>query len=532
MPLPPFVLPSDGAGETLASFSTTLTIAGGASAIKAGDLMRVALSSDETFDATGITGSGFTTFTRRAFGSTTVGGNNYLSIWYATATGDATGFSLTATWPSEFDDVCANWVIIRGAAASPFDPDASLPGIETGAPPTAVTFNTTNPNDLVFFSFAGDNGMWIEPPPQTVTPSPPWEWLTSAGNTGGFGVATLGTYTQTASSPLSGATAANDITVTTPAIFIVDAIAGAASARPFLIRPTKGPSPAPQRPFLIRPNVGSPRRMRPFLLRPTRVPPLARPRPFLIRPTSAQVIHPFLPGFPTGEACGPATMTSITPMWMEGSGGTPDTYTLQWRPPGGAFAQIAGITETEQQITGLLPDTKYEWQVDAVNAGGSSGFSASFFCSTLSTFHQAFDVILSVSRDSGAYNLSQVSRSFNVSNAPRPTAEELFNTGAILVFQTAINVANSPDYTAEMVFTAPDGSTVTAGFPQVYVGNRYLPTPVGVLEKSTYLVYVFGPNVLIRGRWRLKLSFSPYPGAPSLTDWGSFHVPQHPPRFV
>jgi len=529
MPAPPFFATPNGWGEATASITNSVTVTDVSIVVQKGDLLRIALSSDDTVDATGIVASGFSAFVRRAFGSTTIGENAFLSVWYATATSGQTGFSATASWASNFDDACANWALIRGASpTAPNDPDATLPGVETGAPPSAVTFNTTNANDLVFFSFAGDNGMWNRPPPQTVTPSPPWTYLVGAGNTGGFGAATLGTYYQTATSPLSGSTAANDIPLTDGAIFIVDAITGASEARPFLIRPNRM-LPKPARPFLIRPNRRLPLPVRPFLIRPTKAPAIRPRRPFLLRPTTGPAPPP---GVPIDESCGPATQTSITPTWVRGAGGAPATYTLQWRPPGGSFTRITGVAATSQQITGLIPDTDYEWQVQAVNVAGVSGFSASFFCSTAATFKQAFDLILSVSRDSGAYIVSQESRSFNISRAPRPTAVELFNTGAIFVFQTSINVANAPNAVCTLAFTAPDGSTLTFTSPDVYVGRRYLPTPVGVLQRETYVVYVFGKHVLIRGRWRFTLSFVPHPQSPPITDYGSFHVPQHPPRYV
>lgn len=91
-----------------------------------------------------------------------------------------------------------------------------------------------------------------------------------------------------------------------------------------------------------------------------------------------------LPGVPIDEACGTATTASITPEWAQGSGAAPTSYTLQWRLSGSVtWTTISGIVGTSQKISGLSPGSSYEWQVEAVNLAGNSGFSSSFFCSTL-----------------------------------------------------------------------------------------------------------------------------------------------------
>ena len=144
-------------------------------------------------------------------------------------------------------------------------------------------------------------------------------------------------------------------------------------------------------------------------------------------------------------------------------------------------------------------------------------------------FLPARDLIVSISPTSGAYVTTITNRSFHVSREPRPTATDLFNLGGILAFQAAINVANAPAPVATMTFTAPDGSVLVATSPRVYVGRRPLRTRIGRLRPSTYLVYVFAPNVLIKGLWRFTVRFQPYPGANVLHDFGHFHIPPHTP---
>jgi hypothetical protein len=95
---------------------------------------------------------------------------------------------------------------------------------------------------------------------------------------------------------------------------------------------------------------------------------------------------PAAPGVPTDPVCGGSTTSIITPTWSApSSGGTPDSYTLQWRQFGTlTWNTITGITIIPQVISGLLDGTQYEWQVQAVNGGGSSAFTAITICVTVS----------------------------------------------------------------------------------------------------------------------------------------------------
>jgi hypothetical protein len=43
---------------------------------------------------------------------------------------------------------------------------------------------------------------------------------------------------------------------------------------------------------------------------------------------------------------------------------------------GGAWTQIAGLTATNETVTGLTPSTGYDFQVAAANSGGTGAFTA------------------------------------------------------------------------------------------------------------------------------------------------------------
>jgi hypothetical protein len=134
-----------------------------------------------------------------------------------------TGFSVTVATSAEYDDIAAIWALVRGTAAdAPYDPHSGLPAVEEGGPPAEVVFSTTKADDLLYYVTAGDNGLWLQPPPQQVTPSS-WIWQQGVGNTGGFGAIAIAMFTRTATVPQSGATAGTVTPVSGGAVFFVDA---------------------------------------------------------------------------------------------------------------------------------------------------------------------------------------------------------------------------------------------------------------------------------------------------------------------
>jgi hypothetical protein len=91
------------------------------------------------------------------------------------------------------------------------------------------------------------------------------------------------------------------------------------------------------------------------------------------------------PGTPTALTAGTMTQTTAPVSWTApSSGGAVTTYTLQYRVTGaGSWTQITGLTVTSTTITGLTAGTQYDLQVAAVNAGGTSAFTATTNATTV-----------------------------------------------------------------------------------------------------------------------------------------------------
>jgi len=90
------------------------------------------------------------------------------------------------------------------------------------------------------------------------------------------------------------------------------------------------------------------------------------------------------PGQVTGLAAGAATSTTMPLTWTApASGGTPSSYTVQYRTGAGAWTTASSaVTGTSYTVTGLSPSTAYDFQVFAVNGAGSGAASASITAST------------------------------------------------------------------------------------------------------------------------------------------------------
>ena len=87
---------------------------------------------------------------------------------------------------------------------------------------------------------------------------------------------------------------------------------------------------------------------------------------------------PSPPGTPTALTTGVPTSSAVPLSWTApGTGGSPSSYTVQYRVTGGStWTQISGISSTSYTVTGLAASTQYDFQVQAVNAGGVSAWTA------------------------------------------------------------------------------------------------------------------------------------------------------------
>jgi hypothetical protein len=100
------------------------------------------------------------------------------------------------------------------------------------------------------------------------------------------------------------------------------------------------------------------------------------------------------PNVPAGLAAGTLlalTTSSIAITWsaavIDGTHDAATSYTVQYRVTsvGGSWTQVIGITGTTTTISGLSAATEYDFQVESVNAGGASGFSATASGTTYAT---------------------------------------------------------------------------------------------------------------------------------------------------
>ncbi len=89
-------------------------------------------------------------------------------------------------------------------------------------------------------------------------------------------------------------------------------------------------------------------------------------------------------GVPTGLIASAITSTSATLSWAPVAGAS--GYAIQYRPIGTATWSTTSSGSTSVAITGLLPATSYEFEVEAMCGSGASGFSGSgAFTTTLGT---------------------------------------------------------------------------------------------------------------------------------------------------
>lgn len=138
----------------------------------------------------------------------------------------------------------------------------------------------------------------------------------------------------------------------------------------------------------------------------------------------------------------------------------------------------------------------------------------------------AGDIIVCNSTVGGFGATDVTSQTFQYSIVNTFDPQRVFSYGAIFAFEAGLPMENAPNPLCILFFTRPDGTKFNVQTPDVYIGRANLPTYLGVLAASTYVIYIFPPKVLVRGCWRAQLSFQPTPQRiPVLSAVGTFTIP-------
>lgn len=108
---------------------------------------------------------------------------------------------------------------------------------------------------------------------------------------------------------------------------------------------------------------------------------------FTVTTTALTLVSaPGLPGTPTAAAASASTNTTQSLTWAAPtSGGTVATYNVRYGAhPASSWTTLSGITGTSTTVAGLAAGSSYDYQVEAVNAGGNSGWTATTTATTAS----------------------------------------------------------------------------------------------------------------------------------------------------
>jgi hypothetical protein len=108
---------------------------------------------------------------------------------------------------------------------------------------------------------------------------------------------------------------------------------------------------------------------------------------FTVTTTALTLVSaPSLPGTPTAAAASASTNTTQSLTWAAPtSGGTVATYNVRYGAhPASSWTTLSGITGTSTTVAGLAAGSSYDYQVEAVNAGGNSGWTATTTATTAS----------------------------------------------------------------------------------------------------------------------------------------------------
>ena len=198
------------------------------------------------------------------------------------------------------------------------------------------------------------------------------------------------------------------------------------------------------------------------------------------------------PNVPTGLAAGTLlaiTTSSIALAWtaaaIDGTHDAATTYTLQYRVTsvGGAFTQVTGLTGTSGTVSGLAAATQYDFQIDAVNAGGSSAFTAT---SNGTTLVNAITVN-SVSPSPFAHG-SGPGVNVNITTPTAASARAAWGSSATV--EPTSGWASGSNYSGtSWAWYLGGGASVSAGTAYLWVeAQNAVPATIGLLVTGPYTV--------------------------------------------
>jgi len=181
---------------------------------------------------------------------------------------------------------------------------------------------------------------------------------------------------------------------------------------------------------------------------------------------------PAVPGQVTGLGATNPTSNSITlNCTTPGSGGAVSSYTVQYRVTGNATWSVlaTGVTGTTTQATGLTAATAYDFQVYAVNAGGSGAASSVASGSTSAAAGSVISVTWNmVPGGPYAHGLGSIGVNAHV-NPGSATVQFGFSTSA----------------------TVPPSSWTVAGYVNTDLWGAYVSTPASA---GTWYAWVEGTD--------------------------------------
>ncbi len=193
------------------------------------------------------------------------------------------------------------------------------------------------------------------------------------------------------------------------------------------------------------------------------------------------------PSSPSGLTAGLSTVSTQTLTWTAPSSGAPlASYTVQYSIHGAnSWTLITGILGTSVTVTGLARNTSYDFEVAAVNAGGSSASTAA---TTVSTTNYKLSEGITPGANS-SYAHGSGGHAFNV-NINTASADGSCTAPASVYY--AYNTSNTTPPTSGWALLGTDTPTYlySPGVGQPGYGHTYLGNYISVPSTTgTYYIW-------------------------------------------